>query len=725
MSTRRKWRARWIWAPDARHVNAHVLFRADFGIDHSVRDAILYISAESFARVYINGREVTQTSSLSYPTQHYYEQCPVGACLKTGVNKLAVLAWYIGVPSGASCPKDPGLLFELTDGNGEILIGSGDERFRCKVLDAWQGRQRRSFWLNLDLVETLDLRRLPAGFPMVDGKENFERPEIQNSAGVRYVDIRKRDFPKPAGEKLEKPVELFRGSVPDRSEAGEVAHRAAVSEQAEVLRELGQGQKILEKDFIVPPQKPGRAFTVLIDLGDYEKGLPLMTVRGCGGASVDITWLEHLNRPDPAASVSHVYTTDRYILSGQTVDIRPEEWKCGRYLRLTFRGVTDPVEVENFRWQRQHHPLRRIATFNSSSRRLNRIVEMCIKAAALCMHDNIMDCPWRERRQWIGDVQRIGLTNHYAFDDTRLLRAVLSQHVHLQDVNGRMYACLPVFEEYPTQSMEWLRAVMEYERYTGDPTLLQETGDNAEMLHRWFLKDNNIDSNGLLRITQPPVMNFLDNTCDHVLRDNQHRTAFASVNLRYLRFLDDLAEAMDRLDRPWAVEQARCRRAELTELIPKVFLQPETGLLRDCADPEVPVTYSELTHAQAVLADLPGTRAKEWWARFCDYRQQNHETAVVAAGPFGKHHTFEALGRLGDRERIVREILDGWGPMVDAGADASWEVFSPSGSRCHGWGGIVLVALARHVFALDPRVGGFRRTENMAGVRWMECSIHR
>ena len=42
--------------------------------------------------------------------------------------------------------------------------------------------------------------------------------------------------------------------------------------------------------------------------------------------------------------------------------------------------------------------------FESDDPRLNRLMEKCARTLKVCMRDNFMDCPDRERGQWIGDV---------------------------------------------------------------------------------------------------------------------------------------------------------------------------------------------------------------------------------------------------------------------------------------------------------------------------------
>ena len=99
-----------------------------------------------------------------------------------------------------------------------------------------------------------------------------------------------------------------------------------------------------------------------------------------------------------------------------------------------------------------------------------------------------------------------------------------------------------------------------------------------------------------------------------------------------------------------------------------------------------------------------------------------HPDQTRPCSPFGKHETFEALAKLGRPQDIVRELYQYWGPMVDAGSDTAWETFAGS-SVCHGWSGIPLVALMRHLLHADPRRPGVTRQENVAGLAWTECEI--
>lgn len=461
--------------------NLHLLFRCDFTLDALPATAVLHLAAESAAMAILNHRELGRTAPNSYPHQHYHESFDCRDALVVGRNRLAIVARYIGIPSSASIPKDPGLLAEL-ELDGARSIGS-DATWRCLVLDAWQERQRRSEWLNLDQVEIVDRRLLPAGFPYPDDMGGALVPEALPWPGVRFTGVEPRPFAKalPCGEARLTPVGA--GSVADLSAVHPIPAIAMSEEMIETQPFVWDGRS----PFTVPAQAPGRAFALQLALDGYHSGRPELEVEGPAGAAVDIAWEEKLVAGRFDVRQTRVYTADRHILAAGRNRIVPEDWITGRVLQLTFRGLAAPLRVHRLRFLREEYPLRQRLAFASSDPRLERIVAISLQAVRRCMHDNIMDCPWRERRQWIGDVQRIALINHYAFADRNLVRAVLRQHVGMQEPNGRMWCCVPIREEFPTQSMEWLRAVLEYGGCTGDGTLLAEVLPNIGLLHHWFL----------------------------------------------------------------------------------------------------------------------------------------------------------------------------------------------------------------------------------------------
>jgi|GEM_PF-5748990 len=715
----RSWKAAWIWPRDRREPNLHLLFRRDFEVKDPVDSAVMFIAAESAAQIFLNGREIGRTAANSYPNQHYYEEFDCRPALVKGKNRLAILARYIGIPSSASIPKDPGVLCELVFcGKGVNGSLGSDATWKCKPMEAWLGRQRRSEWLNLDQVEIVDRRLLPVGFPFPEDLSGFEEPESLAWPGVRFPGLEPRPFPKASACGDARMTVLKAGTVVDQSASHPIPAMAVSSEPIEPCDFGWDGSN----GFSIPVQPAGRAFALLLEFDQYVSGRPELVVSGPAGTVVDIAWQEKLVNGQFDVRDTRVYTADRFILAAGENRIVQEDWTTGRLLQLTFRKVTAPLQVHQLRFEREEYPLQQRMVFKSSDARLERIFEISLQAVRRCMHDNIMDCPWRERRQWPGDVQRIALINHFAFGDRALVRGVLRQHVQLQDPSGRMWVCSPIWEEFPTQSMEWLRAVLEYGQYTGDETLLGEVFDNADLLHRWFLR--NRDNRGLLFLSTRPLNNWMDNPFKAIWKW-QFELPLLGVNLRYLHFLDDMAECFQRMGHTGDAERAGQERKRLAGAIREHFTHADTGLL--CDYPEAgpsgpPRTFSEMGHALAVCTGLlPSKEAGALWDRFVEFRKERPKD-VIPVSPFGKYHTHQALALLGRRDELMADILAGWGPMVDKGAATTWESFGGGESHCHGWAGIPVLALAG-LLGLDPRKPGKARKEKIGGVEWIEGEI--
>ena len=78
------------------HRNRHILFRKKFNVEKTDK-AIMYISADDYYKLYINGRFVAQGPSPSYHFKQNYNEIDVGAYLTEGENLIAVHTLYQGL----------------------------------------------------------------------------------------------------------------------------------------------------------------------------------------------------------------------------------------------------------------------------------------------------------------------------------------------------------------------------------------------------------------------------------------------------------------------------------------------------------------------------------------------------------------------------------------------------------------------------------------------------
>ena len=83
--------------PCAEHRNRHILFRKKFSLSAVPSAACMYISADDYYKLYINGRFVQQGPTASYHFQYGYNAIDVLPYLRAGENTIAVHTLYQGL----------------------------------------------------------------------------------------------------------------------------------------------------------------------------------------------------------------------------------------------------------------------------------------------------------------------------------------------------------------------------------------------------------------------------------------------------------------------------------------------------------------------------------------------------------------------------------------------------------------------------------------------------
>ena len=115
--------------PCKEHLNRHILFRRRFICDSLPDSATLYISADDYYKLYINGRFVAQGPAPSYHFSYNYNVIDVSPYLKQGENLIAVHTLYQGLINRVWQSGDHrhGLILDLVT-DGEMALVS-DESF--------------------------------------------------------------------------------------------------------------------------------------------------------------------------------------------------------------------------------------------------------------------------------------------------------------------------------------------------------------------------------------------------------------------------------------------------------------------------------------------------------------------------------------------------------------------------------------------------------------------
>lgn len=120
-----------------------------------------------------------------------------------------------------------------------------------------------------------------------------------------------------------------------------------------------------------------------------------------------------------------------------------------------------------------------VGLLKTDNEHLNRLIKKCACTLKLCMRDNFMDCPDRERGQWIGDVSVQSHQVFYALDEKAvpLLKKAIVDFITLRK-GDRLVGNIPGenASELPSQSLNAisrLGMIAAYYHYTGDKEILK------------------------------------------------------------------------------------------------------------------------------------------------------------------------------------------------------------------------------------------------------------
>ena len=161
------------------HTNRHILFRKKFDVKERFEKAILYITADDYYKLYVNGSFVTQGPAPAYPFSYGYNVVDISSFLKEGQNIIAIHTYYQGLINRVWVSGDNrhGLLCDL-EIDGQICISS-DESFLAHIHLGYQGIGTAGY-------KTQFLEEYDSNAPEV----GFEQPAFDDAAwqaGYRWL----------------------------------------------------------------------------------------------------------------------------------------------------------------------------------------------------------------------------------------------------------------------------------------------------------------------------------------------------------------------------------------------------------------------------------------------------------------------------------------------------------------------------------------------------------
>lgn len=391
--------------------------------------------------------------------------------------------------------------------------------------------------------------------------------------------------------------------------------------------------------------------------------------------------------------------TDRYCINGGPGDEHNRynghrieykakkginEFKCLMYLYGEEVIMTFPasVKLRGVSYIESGYDTKKVGSFRTDNALFNRLIEKSIRTLYVCMRNNFMDCPDRERGQWIGDVSVQAPQVFFVFDDNAkiLLKKAITDFIYLRkgdilvgNVPGENYT------ELPSQSLVAIcefGLVGEYYHYSQDPEIPELVLE--PMVN--YLKLWELDKEGLLvpREGNWRWFDHLWNVDDPVL-ENCLYVAAAKYALKMAEISGN--HSFDGF--------LKARIEILTENIEKKFWKGEYYASGAFVD--------DRANAIAVLS---GICPQERYAQI-----RKVLLTVFNSTPYFERFVLTALCEMGYIHDAYHRMMSRYYNLATNENSTLWEDFYILGTKNHAWSGCPLEIAFKYILGLKTENG--------------------
>ena len=646
--------------------NRHTVFRKTFRHSAPVQRTVLSISADDRYQLYVNGTYVTQGPAPSYAFCYYYNEIDITDRLKEGENVIAVHVYYQGLVNRAYSSGDyrQGMIAELWADGVQLL----DHFWKCRNLDEY-------------------------GFSGTIGYDT-QFDEI--------IDMRKK-------------LSGWENAVFDDSDW----ETAAVRTDDDHILFLQPCENV-----IIEERKPLRTVKLpdgyLLDFGEELTGTFRLKAEGHAGDEIVILYGEELLSSGsrsaaeaedmPGIMVRYEMRCgcrykDRLILAEGRNEAETFDYKCFRYIQLI---TDDAVSLKDFTVLFRHYPFDDTACrFYPKDPLLQRIWNICRNAVKNCCQEGFLDCPSREKGQYLGDLTVTAHALHCLTGDTKLFRKALMDFAHSTAICPGMMAVAPgsYMQEIADYSLLYPLQLLMYYRFTQDLDFLKALYPAAAGVEQYFDRFQN--AFGLLEQvdTKWNLVDWPENLRDDYDFDLPQapvgKGCHNVINALYIgmkQCMEELRRLTGTVSAPVCSQTEYSEAKRLKRQFIQCFFNRETGLFVDS-----PESRHSSLHANAFAAFFDLAPKENRIAEFIMEKG-------LCCGVYVSYFVLYGLIRLGHPDAALRLIRNksrhSWYQMLTEGATTAYEAWGKeqkwNTSLCHAWAAAPIPVLMEPCFFMNP-----------------------
>ena len=629
-----------LLSPVAPDTSQWIVFHNNFRLDERPVSNTLRIAADSKYWLWVNGRlEVAEGALKRGPNRtDTYADVVKLKHLRKGDNRVDVLVWYWGKQGFSHrSTATAGLYFDLAV-NGRAVSQTGP----------WRTALHPAFFLPNGEIPNYRLSESNIGF---DARKDIDFTsddfDFARWAVASEISLEQADWNR-----------LVDRPIPQWKDYGMKKYESVSSNGGEYVCRLPYNAQVT----------------------------PYLKVKANAGDTIHI-------RTDHYAGGGELNVRAVYVTREGVQEYENPGWMNGQKV---IYSVPASVEVLELKYRETGYDCELSGEFKCDDERLNTLWKKSQRTLYVTMRDNYMDCPDRERAQWIGDVTNELVETFYALSPsaTALTRKCLLELAAWQRADSVMYSPVPEGnwkKELPMQTLAMVGlGTWNYYLGSGDKETLRAVNSAYKRyMHKW-------------RITADGLVEYRKGAWDWGdWGENQDMQAMCQM--WYAITLEYYAKQCDLLgqtgEAEWAREVNRGLKAAIHRTLWNGYAYKH---------PQFTGKPDDRVQALAVLAGV---------AREEEYPLLLNVLATTEfASPYMERYVLEAMCEMGYTEDALRRMTARYEPMINGESSTLWEVFDMSGnpsrwSLNHAWSGGPLIMLSRYIAGITPRVPGFKEIE--------------
>ena len=427
--------------------NRHVLFRKRFSLDN-VQPGRIYITADDYYKLYINGRFVAQGPAPCLPIRQYYNEIDITPFLQAGENTIAVHTYYQGLVNRVWCSGDNrhGLLFDVVVGGRTVAVS--DETVRQHLHTAYSA-------CGIAGYATQFMERYDANAPEV----GFELPGFDDACWPNAVLNPKDDYklcPQPSRQLV---FEEMRPVVLKRTATG-----------------------------------------YFIDFGAINVGYLALAAKGPKYSDITLKFAQELNEDGSLREKlrCNCQYVEHFVLSGKRDTLNEYDYKSFRYVELILPMGTE-IDEDSLHFVARHYPFQLKASCKYSDPEHLAVWQLCVDTLKYGVQEVIQDCMEREKGYYMGDGCYSLLTYCLLTKDFSLMEKFFDDFLDTAFINRGLMTCaccswMQEIAEYPLMMLE---LILPYLALTDNKQFIAERYDKFTDILDYY-RDSYADEDGLL-----------------------------------------------------------------------------------------------------------------------------------------------------------------------------------------------------------------------------------